>query len=135
RAAVEEGIVPGGGVALLRSSSIVKAKGANVLSGLAWSGRGTITRVDVTIDGGKNWVTARLDGPVLPMSLTRFYADIDWDGREMLIQSRAMDDTGYLQPTKDDLRKVRGVNSIYHNNGIQTWLVRANGETENVEIS
>jgi len=113
----------------------LKVKGPNVLSGLAWSGRGTISRVDVTIDGGKNWVTARLDGPVLPLSLTRFYADIDWDGREMLIQSRAMDDTGYVQPTKDDLRKVRGVNSIYHNNGIQTWLVRANGETENVEIS
>ncbi|MFY8112615.1 MAG: sulfite dehydrogenase, partial [Rhabdaerophilum sp.] len=100
-----------------------------------WSGRGTIRRVDVTIDGGKNWQTARIDGPVLPMSLTRFYVDFNWDGREMLIQSRAMDDTGYVQPTKDELRKVRGLNSIYHNNGIQTWLVRSNGETENVEIS
>ena len=38
------------------------------------------------------------------------------------------------QPTKDELRKVRGVNSIYHNNGIQTWHVKPNGETENVEI-
>ena len=110
-------------------------KGANVLSGLAWSGRGTIKRVDVTLDGGKNWQTARIDGPVLPMSLTRFYVDFNWDGREMMIQSRAMDETGYVQPTKDELRKVRGTNSIYHNNGIQTWLVRANGETENVEIS
>jgi sulfane dehydrogenase subunit SoxC len=110
-------------------------KGPNVLSGLAWSGRGTIQRVDVSIDGGKNWQTARLDGPVLPLSLTRFYVDFNWDGREMLIQSRAMDETGYVQPTKDELRKVRGLNSIYHNNGIQTWLVRSNGETENVEIS
>ena len=113
----------------------LKFKGPNVLSGLAWTGRGTIKRVDVTLDGGKTWKTARLDGPVLPMSLSRFYFDFEWDGREMLIQSRAMDDTGYVQPTKDELRKVRGVNSIYHNNGIQTWLVRANGETENVEIS
>jgi sulfane dehydrogenase subunit SoxC len=113
----------------------LKVKGPNVLSGLAWSGRGTISRVDVTIDGGKNWITARIDGPVLPMSLTRFYVDFDWDGRELLVQSRATDETGYLQPTKDELRKVRGTNSIYHNNGIQTWLVRANGETENVEIS
>lgn len=111
------------------------AKGPNVLSGLAWSGRGTIRRVDVSLDGGRNWVTARLDGPVLPLSLTRFYFDFDWDGRELLIQSRAMDDTGYVQPTKDELRKVRGVNSIYHNNGIQTWLVRSSGETENVEVS
>jgi sulfane dehydrogenase subunit SoxC len=53
----------------------------------------------------------------------------------MLIQSRAIDDSGYVQPTKDELRKVRGTNSIYHNNGIQTWLVRESGETENVEIS
>jgi sulfane dehydrogenase subunit SoxC len=113
----------------------LKHKGPNVLTGLAWSGRGTVKRVDVTIDGGRNWTTARIDGPVLPMSLTRFYLDIDWDGREMMIQSRAMDETGYVQPTKDELRKVRGTNSIYHNNGIQTWLVRSNGETENVEIS
>lgn len=110
-------------------------KGPNVLTGVAWSGRGTIKRVDVSIDGGRNWTTARLEGPALPLSMTRFYLDIDWDGREMLIQSRAMDDTGYVQPTKDELRKVRGLNSIYHNNGIQTWLVRSNGETENVEIS
>jgi sulfane dehydrogenase subunit SoxC len=113
----------------------LRRKGPNVLTGLAWSGRGSIRRVDVSVDGGRNWQTARIDGPVLPMSLTRFYVDYDWDGREQMIQSRAMDDTGYVQPTKDELRKVRGTNSIYHNNGIQTWLVRSNGETENVEVS
>jgi sulfane dehydrogenase subunit SoxC len=113
----------------------LRHKGPNVLTGLAWSGRGTIRRVDVSVDGGRNWQSARIDGPILPMSLTRFYVDYDWDGRELMIQSRAMDDTGYLQPTKDELRKVRGTNSIYHNNGIQTWLVRSNGETENVEVS
>ncbi len=110
-------------------------KGRNVLSGLAWSGRGTIARVDVTLDGGKNWREARIDGPVLDRSLTRFYVDFDWKGEELLIQSRAHDLTGYVQPTKDELRAVRGLNNIYHNNGIQTWLVRSNGETENVEIS
>jgi sulfane dehydrogenase subunit SoxC len=113
----------------------LRRKGANVLSGLAWSGRGAIARVDVSVDGGRNWVHARIDGPVLPMSLTRFYVDLHWGGEELLIQSRAMDDTGYVQPTKQALRKARGSNSIYHNNGIQTWLVRGNGETENVEIS
>ncbi|RTL71488.1 MAG: sulfite dehydrogenase, partial [Hyphomicrobiales bacterium] len=59
----------------------------------------------------------------------------DWQGQELMVQSRAHDETGYVQPTKDELRAVRGVNNIYHNNGIQTWLVHANGETENVEIS
>jgi sulfane dehydrogenase subunit SoxC len=113
----------------------LKFKGQNVLSGLAWSGRGAITRVDVTLDGGRNWRAARIDGPVLPMAATRFYVDFDWQGEELMIQSRAMDETGYVQPTKEALRQVRGTNSIYHNNGIQTWLVRANGETENVEIS
>ena len=112
----------------------LKVKGRNVLSGLAWSGRGKVTRVDVTLDGGRNWREARIDGLVLDKSMTRFYVDFDWQGEELMIQSRAHDTTGYVQPTKEELRKVRGVNSIYHNNGIQTWLVRANGETENVEI-
>ena len=113
----------------------LKVKGRNIITGIAWSGRGKITRVDVTLDGGRNWREARIDGLVLDRSLTRFYVDFDWQGQELLVQSRAHDDTGYVQPTKDELRKVRGVNNIYHNNGIQTWLVRANGEAENVEIS
>jgi sulfane dehydrogenase subunit SoxC len=112
----------------------LKYKGRNVLSGFAWSGRGTVTRVDVSLDGGRNWLIARIDGPVLDKSLTRFYVDFEWNGQEMMIQSRAMDSTGYLQPTRDELRKIRGVNSAYHNNGIQTWLVRGNGEAENVEL-
>jgi sulfane dehydrogenase subunit SoxC len=112
----------------------LKYRGRNVLSGFAWSGRGTVKRVDVSLDGGRNWRTARIDGPVLDKSLTRFYLDFDWNGEELMVQSRAMDSTGYVQPTKDELRKVRGVNSIYHNNGIQTWLVHGNGESENVEL-
>jgi sulfane dehydrogenase subunit SoxC len=112
----------------------LKHKGRNVLSGFAWSGRGTIKRVDVSLDGGRNWRTARIDGPVFDKSLTRFYLDFEWNGEELMVQSRAMDSTGYVQPTKNELRQIRGVNSIYHNNGIQTWLVRANGESENVEL-
>ena len=113
----------------------LKARGRNVLTGIAWSGRGAITRVDVTLDGGRNWREARIDGPVFERSVTRFYVDFDWQGEELLIQSRCRDSTGYLQPTKSELRAIRGVNSIYHNNGIQTWLVRSSGETENVEIT
>lgn len=110
-------------------------RGPLVISGLAWSGNGTIKRVDVTVDGGRNWQTARLDGPSLSKALHRFYLDIDWDGSEMLIQSRAIDEAGVVQPTKDALRAARGENSIYHNNGIQTWHVKADGVVENVEIS
>lgn len=110
-------------------------KGFTVLTGLAWSGRGTVQRVDVTMDGGKNWQTTRLDGPSLNKSLHRFYYEFDWDGSPLLLQSRAIDSEGNVQPTKGKLRQVRGSNSIYHNNGIQTWHVRDNGEVENVEVS
>jgi len=114
---------------------ITHGKGPLVITGLAWSGHGAITRVDVSKDGGKTWETARLSKEGEAKALTRFYLDTDWDGEEMLLQSRAMDDTGYIQPTKAQLREVRGENSIYHNNCIQTWWVRPNGEAENVEVS
>ncbi|MEQ9239316.1 sulfite dehydrogenase [Roseovarius indicus] len=116
-------------------SPITHGPGPLVITGLAWSGRGAITRVDVSKDGGKTWETARLAKPGETRALTRFYLDTEWDGGEMLLQSRAMDDTGYVQPTKAQLREVRGENSIYHNNCIQTWWVRETGEAENVEVS
>ncbi|WP_193142494.1 MULTISPECIES: sulfite dehydrogenase [unclassified Meridianimarinicoccus] len=116
-------------------SPITHGPGPLVITGLAWSGRGAITRVDVSRDGGVTWETARLAEDGKPMALTRFYLDVDWQGEEMLLQSRAMDSTGYVQPTKAQLREVRGLNSIYHNNCIQTWHVNANGEAENVEVS
>ncbi|EAQ24472.1 sulfite dehydrogenase [Roseovarius sp. 217] len=116
-------------------SPIKHGKGPLVISGLAWSGHGAITRVDVSKDGGKTWETARLAKPGEAKALTRFYLDTTWDGEEMLLQSRAMDETGYIQPTKAQLREVRGLNSVYHNNCIQTWWVRPNGEAENVEVS
>lgn len=109
--------------------------GPLVISGLAWSGRGAIKRVDVSVDGGKTWKEARLAAPGQKMALTRFYYDHVWDGSEMFLQSRAIDETGYVQPTKDALREIRGENSVYHNNGIQTWWVKENGEAENVEVS
>jgi sulfane dehydrogenase subunit SoxC len=110
-------------------------KGFTVISGLAWSGRGKIRRVDVSLDGGRNWREAKIDGLVLDKACVRFYAETEWNGQELLLQSRAIDETGYVQPSKAELRKIRGVNSIYHNNGIQTWRVAPNGEVENVEVS
>jgi len=111
-------------------------KGANVLTGLAWSGPGSVKRVDVSLDGGRNWREARLEGPVLQKCLTRFYLDgWEWNGEELYIQSRAIDETGYVQPQMTELQKVRGVNSIYHNNSIQTWHVTKTGEVENVRLA
>ncbi|MGR3273396.1 sulfite dehydrogenase [Thalassococcus profundi] len=116
-------------------SPITHGAGPLVITGLAWSGHGRITRVDVSKDGGMTWETARLAREGENKALTRFYLDTEWDGSEMLLQSRAMDETGYVQPTKAQLREVRGLNSVYHNNCIQTWHVKENGEAENVEVS
>jgi sulfane dehydrogenase subunit SoxC len=114
---------------------IKHGSGSLLISGLAWSGHGAIKRVDVSLDGGKNWRIASLSKPGEKMALSRFYFHTDWDGEEMLLQSRAIDETGYVQPTKTQLRAVRGLNSIYHNNCIQTWHVGKNGSVENVEVS
>ncbi len=110
-------------------------KGSLVITGLAWSGNGRVTRVDVSLDGGASWQEARISGDAKSKALTRFHFDHNWDGSEMILQSRAIDETGYVQPTKDALRELRGNNSVYHNNGIQTWWVKADGEVENVEVA
>jgi sulfane dehydrogenase subunit SoxC len=110
-------------------------RGYYSISGLAWSGRGAIRRVDVSVDGGRNWRTAKLQSPVLSKCLTRFSLDWNWDGKPALVQSRAMDETGYVQPTRGQLRAVRGTRSIYHNNSIQTWQVEASGEVKNVHLA
>jgi sulfane dehydrogenase subunit SoxC len=103
------------------------------LTGLAWSGRGRIERVDITIDGGKTWVKATLQEPRLPIAWTRFRLPFRFEGREAVIASRATDESGYVQPTRDALIAVRGVNSGYHYNGIKLWRVSADGSVTNVE--
>ncbi len=113
---------------------ILLDKGFYNISGIAWSGRGKIVRVDVSTDGGINWRQARLEQPVLPKALTRFNIDWVWDGKPAILQSRAVDETGHIQPSYGQLRKVRGTRSIYHNNAIQSWLVNENGEVSNVQV-
>ena len=118
---------PSGGQVLLD-------KGYYNVSGLAWSGRGRIRRVDVSVDGGRNWREARLENPVLPKALTRFNFDWVWDGSPAVLQSRAVDETGHVQPRINQLREVRGTRSIYHNNAIQSWKVADTGEVFNVQV-
>lgn len=105
------------------------------ITGLAWSGKGKVKKVDVSVDGGRNWRQARLETPVLSKALTRFNLDWVWDGKPTIIQSRATDETGYVQPTYQQLRAARGTRSIYHNNAIQSWLVQESGEVKNVQLS
>ena len=104
------------------------------LTGLAWSGSGRIERVEVTTDGGKTWVDAKLHEPRLPIAFTRFRLPWRFDGREAVIASRATDETGYLQPSRQALIAVRGTNSGYHFNGMKFWKVHADGTVTNVEV-
>ena len=102
------------------------------ITGLAWTGRGLVRRVEVSTDGGKTWRDARLQEPILPRAHTRFRIDWRWDGREAVLQSRCTDETGYVQPTLAELVKVRGLNSDYYNNAIQSWQVATDGSVHNV---
>jgi sulfane dehydrogenase subunit SoxC len=119
---------PSGGQVLLD-------KGFHAVTGLAWSGRGKVRRVDVSADGGRSWMPTRLQEPVMSKCLTRFSCDWVWDGKPAILQSRAVDETGHVQPTYRQLRAVRGTRSIYHNNAIQSWLVQESGEVRNVQLA
>jgi sulfane dehydrogenase subunit SoxC len=106
------------------------------ISGLAWSGRGRITRVDVSTDAGRTWRQAALQAPILPICHTRFHLPWQWDGKTAVLQSRCMDETGYQQPTLGQVIALRGLDgplgSIYHLNAIQSWQVASDGKVSNV---
>ncbi|HEX4885833.1 MAG TPA: sulfite dehydrogenase, partial [Casimicrobiaceae bacterium] len=111
-------------------------RGFHEITGLAWSGRGAIRAVDVSTDGGRTWRRAALQDPVLPLCHTRFRLPWTWDGAEAILQSRCVDETGYVQPTIAQLVALRGLNgplgSVYHENGIQSWKVDRDGSVSNV---
>ena len=105
--------------------------GFHEISGIAWSGHGKIKSVEISLDEGKSWQQAELQEPVLTRALTRFRLPWHWHGTPAVIQSRAIDETGYVQPTLAELVAVRGLNSFYHNNAIWPWRIDANGEVTN----
>jgi sulfane dehydrogenase subunit SoxC len=102
------------------------------VSGLAWSGYGKIAQVEVSADGGTSWAPAALQEPVLPQALTRFRLPWRWNGGPAVLQSRATDDTGCVQPARARLIAERGARTIYHFNGIASWAVAENGEIRHV---
>jgi sulfane dehydrogenase subunit SoxC len=97
------------------------------ITGIAWSGRGRIQRVDISTNGGKTWVEAELLSPLTPKVHVRFQYMWQWDGNESLIMSRAVDDTGYVQPTMTQLKTARGPGTDYHFNSIRAWRVSREG--------
>jgi len=104
------------------------------IEGIAWSGHGTITNVDVSLDGGDNYVEAQLKGLVLPKSWTRFSYMHKFDGKPMLLQSRSVDDSGNVQPSVSQEKDIIGVEGVYHRNSIVTWEVKKDGSVHNVQV-
>jgi sulfane dehydrogenase subunit SoxC len=112
----------------------MKGPGFYEVSGLAWSGAGRISKVEVSADGGKTWAPAALSEPVLPKALTRFRLAWQWDGRPSVLLSRATDETGDVQPTRSAWVAQYAPGQFYHFNGIQSWSVEADGTVKNVYV-
>ena len=110
----------------------MRGPGFHEISGLAWSGNGSIRQVEVSADGGKSWAPAALQNPILPMAPVRFRAPWNWDGGPAILQSRAIDDKGNVQPTRAAFAAERGLRGIYHYNAIASWRIDENGEAFNV---
>ena len=119
---------------ITRPSAGMKMEGRGLyeISGIAWSGAGRIARVEVTADGGTNWQNAMLEGPVLSKSVVRFRLPWQWNGSNALLQSRATDEKGNVQPTRKAYKEAMAVDSRFHNNTIVTWSVDADGSIKNV---
>ena len=98
------------------------------ITGIAWSGRGKVARVDVSADGGATWTVAELQDPVLPLAHTRFRLPWKWDGKPAVIMSRAVDETGATQPTLAEFKAKRGVGTDYHFSYIRAWVVQPDGQ-------
>jgi len=112
----------------------MKGPGFYEVSGLAWSGAGRISKVEVSSDGGRTWALAALSGPVLPIALTRFRLAWQWDGRPSVLLSRATDETGDVQPARSAWVAQYAPGQFYHFNGIQSWGVEADGTVKNVYV-
>jgi sulfane dehydrogenase subunit SoxC len=108
------------------------APGLYQISGLAWSGEGTIRKVEVTTDGGRSWMAAALGQPVQPRALARFRLPWRWDGSATVLKSRAIDDAGNVQPEREAFIAQHGNNAIFHCNAIQAWSVATSGEVKHV---
>jgi sulfane dehydrogenase subunit SoxC len=105
--------------------------GWHEVQGLAWSGRGRVGRVEISSDGGSNWQDAQLQDPILSKAFTRFRLPWNWRGERTTLRSRCTDETGNVQPTREELVAVRGLHSgpdgFNHYNGIKEWHVQTDG--------
>jgi sulfane dehydrogenase subunit SoxC len=119
----------------------LKEPGLYEISGIAYSGNGRISKVMVSADGGHSWGPAMLQEPVQSKAFTRFRMPWNWNGGPAILQSRAWDEAGNVQPTRAQIVAERGESKVVppvtafpgqHFNGITTWAVERNGEIKHV---
>ena len=115
------------------SSTMTLPRGAIYeISGLAWSGAGRIRRVEVSTDGGASWADAALTGEERPKSFVRFRLPWEWKGGDAVLQSRATDEKGRVQPARRDWLAQYSPGNMYHNNSIVSWSVGSDGGVKHV---
>lgn len=113
----------------------LQGPGLYEVTGLAWSGAGRVTKVEVSADAGRSWAEAALTGPVSPKALTRFRLPWKWSGQPALLTSRATDEKGNVQPSRNQWLGQYAQGQSYMYNGSQAWGVAASGEASNVFIA
>ena len=111
---------------------LLQGPGIYQVSGLAWSGRGKVKKVEVSADGGKSWAEAELQEPVLSKSFTRFRIPWHWDGGKAVLKSRAWDEAGAMQPEREKLIQERGRNGYFHYNAQVAWSLDSEGRLSHV---
>jgi sulfane dehydrogenase subunit SoxC len=110
----------------------LKGPGFYEISGLAWSGNGSIRQVEVSADGGQSWAPAALQGPIMSKAPVRFRAPWHWNGGPATLLSRATDNTGMVQPSRAAFIAERGLRGVFHYNAISSWHIDEKGEASNV---
>ncbi len=118
---------PSGQMALSR-------RGLYQVTGIAWSGAGAIRRVEVSADGGNSWADALLQSDATEKALTRFRIPWQWQGQDAILISRATDERGNVQPSRQSILTERGNFSTYHYHGYQSWGITGEGTVSNVYV-
>jgi sulfane dehydrogenase subunit SoxC len=126
---------PSGGQQLTR-------RGFHEIRGIAWTGAGKITKVEVTVDGGKTWKEAHVEGPVHSKADTRFTFPWSWNGEETIIAARCTDEKGSTQPSTPEAARMRGMDvqslktqAVQRNNVVQPWKIGRDGKVSNAIFS
>src|SRR4051812_27146187 len=102
------------------------------ISGIAWSGAGRIRKVEISTDGGATWSATTLLGEERPRAFVRFRMPWEWSGKPALLQSRATDEKGRVQPPRNEWLARYSPANGFHNNSIVTWSLDADGSVRHV---